>query len=94
MTSWNFELRVVGQEEGGTDRASFSRRGCIYNKGGTTSLESTIQTVGTDIASNVNWELKVTADDTNDSLKIEAHGDSGQDVAWVAMLDVVQVIYP
>jgi len=94
MTSWTFTAHFVGQESGGTDRASFIRRGCIYNKGGATSLEGAIQTIGTDIASNVNWEVKVTADNTNDSLKLEAHGDSGQDVAWVVMLDLIQVTYP
>ena len=56
-------------------------------------MEGSVETIGTDIETNANWDVQVTADNTNDSLKIEAKGDAGQDVGWVVSLQYVQVSY-
>jgi len=93
-TTWLLDIRIVAQSAGNDDRAIYHRRCCLTNDGGTTALEGTVQTVGTDIESDANWDVTVTANDTNDALKIEATGVASTDIRWVACVDLVQVTYP
>ena len=93
-TTWLLDIRIVAQSAGNDDRAIYHRRCCLTNDGGTTALEGTVQTVGTDIESDANWDVTVTANNTNDALKIEATGVASTDIRWVACVDLVQVTYP
>ena len=92
-STWIWEARIVGMDDTQTDRAAYVRRGLLYNKAGATVMQGSVETIGTDIETNANWDVQVTADNTNDSLKIEAKGDAGQDVGWVVSLQYVQVSY-
>ena len=93
-TTWLADIRIVAQSSGNDDRAIYHRRCCLTNDGGTTALEGAVQTVGTDIESDANWDVAVTANDTNDAIKIEATGVAATDIRWVACVDLVQVTYP
>jgi hypothetical protein len=92
-TTWLWEARIVGMDDTQTDRAVYVRRGCLYNKAGGTVMQGSVETIGSDIETNGNWNVQVTADNTNDALKIEAHGDTSQNVGWVVSLQYVQVSY-
>lgn len=91
--TWFAELRVVAREEGGANHATYHRRCCIHNIAGTTALEGTVETLGTDVETDAAWEIYITADDTNDALKVEVEGGSGQNIRWIAELSYVQVSY-
>jgi len=93
-TTWLLDIRIVAQSSANADRAIYHRRCCLTNAAGTTALEGAVQTVGTDIESDAAWDVAVSANDTNDALKIEVEGASGTDIRWVACVDLVQVTYP
>lgn len=91
--TWFAEIRLVAREESDANRATYHRRCCITNASGTTALEGAVETLGTDVETDAAWEIYITADDTNDALKIEVEGGAGQNIRWVAQLSYVQVSY-
>lgn len=69
-------IQIAGATSGGEEAVFYIRQFCIRNRGGTTALVGSIQTVGTDIedAALSGANVTLTADDTNDSLKVEVTG--------------------
>lgn len=69
-------IQIAGASSGGEEAVHYIRQFCIRNRGGTTGLIGSIQTVGTDIESTglSACSVTLTADDTNDSLKVEVQG--------------------
>lgn len=100
-TTMLMEVDVVAMEQqtgGGTDSAGFVRRVLIENRGGTTALVGSVQTIGTDIGSNVGlppigWSVTITADNTTDTLNITVQG-TADNIRWVARVKATQVAYP
>lgn len=79
-------INIVGRKENGgaNDHASFLRQVCIRREGSTTQLVDTVKTVGTDI-NPASWGgVSITADDTNESLKIEVTGVASTNIRWTA----------
>lgn len=71
-------IQIAGATSGGEEAILYIRQFLIRNRGGTTALIGSIQTVGTDIESSAlsSADVTLTADDTNDSLKVEVIGIS------------------
>ena len=69
-------IQIAGASSGGEEAVHYIRQFLIRNRGGTTALIGSIQTVGTDIESTglSACSVTLTADDTNDSLKVEVEG--------------------
>lgn len=84
-------VRVNGSNDGGSVYYCATRQLVIKNNGGTTSLNGTVQTVGTDITSGDVGGISLTADDTNDYLKIEVTGKPSTSMRWVVEIDALQV---
>lgn len=60
------------------------RQVLIYREGSTTSLIGSVQTIGADI-NPAGWGgVAITADDTNESLKIEVTGAASTNIRWTA----------
>ena len=79
-------INIVGRKENGgsNDHASFLRQVCIRREGSTTALVGSVQTVGTDI-NPAGWGgVTITADNTNESLKIEVTGAASTNIRWTA----------
>ena len=98
--TWMATVSVIARSQGGTDNAAFVRR-CIIKRDGSnnTALVGSVQTLGTDIGSNggnppAGWAVTITADDTNESLKVEVTGATSTNIRWVAKVDLVEVGYP
>lgn len=92
-------INIVGRKESGNtnDHGSFLRQICIRRTSSTTQLVGSVQTVGTDINPS-NWgpgspanPISITADDTNDSLKIEVAGTSSTNIRWMATVIASEV---
>jgi hypothetical protein len=86
-------VNVVGRKENGgaNDHASFLRQVCIRREGSTTQLVGSVQTVGVDI-NPASWGgVTITADDTNDALKIEVTGLGSTDIRWMATVMASEV---
>jgi hypothetical protein len=70
--------------------ANYIRKVAIKNAAGTTSLIGTVSTIGTDVEDIAGLDVKIRADNTNDSLKIEAKG-AGEDIRWTAYIEGVGI---
>lgn len=96
-TTWVAEVDVIARSTGGTSNACFKRR-CIIKRDGAnnTALVGSVETIGTDIGSNAGvpptgWAVTITADDTNESLKVEVTGAASTTINWVAKASLVEV---
>jgi hypothetical protein len=67
-------IQICGTTSGGETSVLYIRQFLIRNRGGTTGLIGSIQTVGTDIEGIDLTNPSLTANDANDSLKIEVTG--------------------
>jgi hypothetical protein len=84
-------INIAGIKSDGATAARYIRQFSIKNVAATTSLVGTVDTVGTDIANSTT--ISITADDTNDALKVEVTGITSETWRWVAAVDVVEVAY-
>ena len=84
-------INIAGIKSDGTAAASYIRQFSIKNVAGTTSLVGTVNTIGTDEAAGTS--ISITANDTNDALKVEVTGVASETWRWVAAVDVVEVAY-
>lgn len=75
--AFGFTVEIFGVKNKAGQAAFFHRQGIIKNIAGTTSLTGTIQTVGTDI-NPASASVSITADNSNDSLKIECTQPTGE----------------
>ncbi len=96
--TWMADIDVIARSSSGTDNACFKRRAIIKRDGSNnTALVGSVQTIDTDIGSNsgsppAGWAVTITADDTNESLKVEVTGASATTIRWVARVDLVEVL--
>jgi hypothetical protein len=88
-----FTAKIVGVKSDGTAAATYYRKGCIENVGGTTMLVGNIETIGTDHEDNPLTDVSITADNTNDALDISVTGITGETWRWVAVVEGVEVAY-
>lgn len=84
-------VHILGSKSDGSAVAVYQRQVAIKNVGGTTSLVGTVNTIGSDTAASTS--LSITADDTNDSLKIEVTGIAAETWRWVAGVSGVEIAY-
>jgi len=84
-------INIAGIKSDGSTAARYIRQFSIKNVTATTSLVGTVDTVGTDIANSTT--ISITANDTNDALKVEVTGIAAETWRWVASVDVVEIIY-
>lgn len=93
--TWLCTIDIVGTKSGGGDQVGFSRRCLLKNQGGTTSLVGSVQTIGTDFATAgaSGWSTTISANDTNDALKVEVTGQAATNIRWTAKVQIVQALY-
>lgn len=82
---------VSGSKSDGSAVASYQRQVTIKRVGNTTSLVGTVNTIGVDEAAGTS--LSITADDANDSLKIEVTGISGETWRWDGVVHGTELYY-
>jgi hypothetical protein len=88
-------ITVVAKVQNTADCAILTRRALIYNNSGTTSLDGTVQTIGTDIISSglTGIAVTITANNTNDCLKVEVTGIAATNINWTVNVKGVVSIY-
>jgi hypothetical protein len=82
-------INITGTKSDGSAVAHYVRQYSIKNIGGTTSEVYAAVTVGTDNAAGTS--IALSANDTNDALKIEVTGVASETWRWVASVDAVEV---
>jgi len=86
-------VTINGSNSDGTVAGFYKRQAYIKNIGGATALIGSVQTIGTDITVGSIGGISLTADDTNESLKIEVTGKASTTIRWVASIEAVEVGY-
>jgi hypothetical protein len=84
-------INITGVKSDGSAVAHYVRQYAIKNVGGTTSQVYAAATVGTDNAAGTS--ITLSANDTNDAVKIECVGVVSETWRWVASVDAVEVSY-
>jgi len=84
-------VNITGVKSDGSAVAHYVRQYAIKNVGGTTSEVYGAVTIGTDSAASTS--IALSANDTNDALKIEVTGIASETWRWVASVDAVEVAY-
>jgi hypothetical protein len=84
-------INITGVKSDGSAVAHYLRQYCIKNVAGTTSEVYAPVTIGADNAAGTS--ITISANDTNDALKIEATGVTSETWRWVASVDAVEVAY-
>jgi hypothetical protein len=86
-------INIAGIKDDGSSAAHYIRKVAIKNVAGTTSLIGTVSTIGTDVEDNVNYDVDITADDTNDALNIEVTGDNSENIRWTVHINGLEIKY-
>jgi hypothetical protein len=86
-----FTINISGVKSDGTAVAHYLRQYCLKNVAGTTSQVYAPVTIGTDNAAGTS--IALSANDTNDALKVEVTGIAAETWRWVASVDAVEIAY-
>ncbi len=94
LSAWVFDGWIVARNAGANNEAAgYHVEGCIRREAtaaSTTLVGSVVKTVlGEDVAG---WDVALTADTTNGSLKVEVTGAAGDDIQWVCTLIITQTL--
>jgi hypothetical protein len=85
-------VEVFGiKESDGANAGHYLRKFVIRRIANTTALLGSVTAVGTDYESDAGLDVAVTADDTNESLKVEVTGLSTTNIRWVAVVRGVEI---
>ena len=89
------EFYLTGKVSGSANSLYYKRSFCIANNGGTTALNGTVATVGTDIASVAIAAATTTisANNTNDAIKFEVTGIAATNIRWTAKVVLTYTTY-
>lgn len=86
------DIIIVGIKSDGSSSATYRRKVAIKNVGGSTSLVGSVESIGTDYESSAT-NVSLTADDTNDSLKVLVTGIASETWRWSASVQGIQIAY-
>ena len=83
---------IVAWETATANAKTYTRRGLIGNNAGAVTI-SALDTIGTDnvLGGGLNATIAITADNTNDALKIEGTGVAATNIKWTAQVNITQV---
>lgn len=79
-----FEINAVAYNNAGTEGATWRISGGIRRDGSnnTALIGAVTKTMVSKDAGAATWDITVTADDTNESLKIEVTGENAKTIRW------------
>jgi len=90
-TTWLFSILVAARRtDVDGESAGYKFEGVIDNDAGTVALVGAVTKIVL-AEDTVAWDFNVTADDANNSLKLEATGEAAKTIYWVAVTTIVQV---
>jgi hypothetical protein len=91
-TCITFHGTVVAMQNGAQAHAGWEIKGMLVNDGGTTTLA--LGNVSDMAATNAsNWVVALSADNTNNALKIQVTGEASHNIRWVANVQTSEVTY-
>jgi hypothetical protein len=92
-STWVFTARVVGHRTDANDgHAGYRVEGVIFRKAGAATVAFQGVPAKTVLAeSNAPWDINITADTGNGSLKVAVTGQVGKTIRWLASVETVEV---
>ena len=85
-----FSGTIVAMQSGAQDQGGWEIKGLLKNDGGTTTLvNSNVQT----FAEGNGWAVALSADNTNNALKVQVTGEASHNIRWVANIQTSEVTY-
>tara|TARA_R110001592_G_scaffold273237_3_gene540102 strand:- start:1076 stop:2242 length:1167 start_codon:yes stop_codon:yes gene_type:complete len=85
-----FSGTIVAMQNGAADQGGWEIRGLLKNDGGTTTLvNSEVKT----FADGNGWSIVLSADNTNNALKVQCTGEASHNIRWVANIQTSEVTY-
>jgi len=92
-STWTYKVTVTGHRTDLNDgHAGYTVAGVIYRNSGaaTTSLQgSPIYSILAE--SNPAWDINISADFVNGSIKVTVTGEAGKQIRWVGLIETVEV---
>lgn len=92
-STWTFKVTITGHRtDASNGHAGYTASGVIYRASGasTTTIQGSVQkTVLAE--SNPSWDINISADPINGSLRITVTGETGKTIRWVALVETVEV---
>lgn len=81
---------IVAMQNGAQAYGSWKIEGLLVNDGGTTTVPTSAITV---INNSSSWGLALSADNTNNALKVQVTGEASHNIRWVANIQTSEVTY-
>jgi len=88
--AFTFHGTIVGKQSNSANVAAWEVKGVIVNSNNTTTLTNSATTV---ISNVPNWNMALSADDTNEALAITCTGAASTSIRWVASIHTNEIIY-
>jgi len=85
-----FSGTVVAMQNGAADQGGWEIKGLLKNDGGTTTLVNS-QVNSFDTGNG--WDISLSADNTNNALKVQCTGEASHNIRWVANVQTAEVTY-
>ena len=90
--TWVFEGLISARTDTDTS-AAYKIQGCIKRDGANNTTIVGTPTITVIAEEDATWDVTVTADDTNEALRIGVWGIAGTYVRWVASVNLTEVAY-
>lgn len=91
--TWTFRVTVTGHRTDlGNGHAGYTAAGVIYRGAGpaTTFIQGSVNKVVL-AESTPSWDINISADSTNGSLRILVTGENAKTIRWVALVETVEI---
>ena len=91
--TWTFRVTITGHRTDlGNGHAGYTASGVIYRGAGaaTTSIQGSVNKVVL-AESNPAWDINISADNTNGSLRILVTGENAKTIRWLALVETVEI---
>jgi hypothetical protein len=92
-SAWTFTMLIVGRRTDATGGAAGYQVSGVIRKDTTAGSTALVGAVTKAILGETNaaWDVTVTADTTNGSLRVQVTGEAAKTIRWVASVDTVEV---
>jgi hypothetical protein len=91
--TWTFRVTITGHRTDlGNGHAGYTASGVIYRGSGanTTAIQGSVNKMVL-AESNPSWDINISADNINGSLRLLVTGETGKIIRWLALVETVEI---
>lgn len=91
-STWTFTITITAHRSDGQDgHAGYKVEGVIYRTSGANTTAVLGNMIKMASKSNPTWDINISADQTNGSLKVMVIGEAGKTILWVALVETLEI---